>query len=54
MNLKLQDSASRGLPFLVVLSQLGSAQKWILAPALLNQEIIAQNSIMKTKIISRI
>jgi hypothetical protein len=54
MNLKLQDSAPRGLPFLVVLSQLSSAQKWILTPTLLNQEIVAQNSIMKTKIISTI
>jgi hypothetical protein len=51
MDLELQDSNSRGLPFLVVLSQLGGPQKWILALALLNQEIVAQNSIMKTKII---
>jgi hypothetical protein len=41
MNLELQDSDSRGLPFWVVLSQLvlsqlGGAQKWILALPLLN------------------
>ncbi len=51
MNLEFQDSDSRGLPFWVVLSQLGGAQKWILALALLNQEVVAQNSIMKIKII---
>ncbi len=37
MNLELQDSDSSGLPFWVVLSQLGGAQKRILTLALLNQ-----------------